>query len=657
MMKRLFSLTLAVTWFCLSHFAYSQVEINRENFPDSLFMEYVKGFDQDSNGSLSDEECKLVTKIDVSSLQKLASLEGIGFFSSLQALNCIGTSLSEIDVSQNPLLSDLRCSNLRSLESLDLSNNPELKILWCNDNSKLSSIDLSENQKLEKLYCHYSSVEHLELGVKPSLTSLQCNDCDSLVSLSVEGPVLETLNCASSGGITVLDVSKCPELRYLYCEATSIKSLDVSKNPHLRTLSCFLASISSIDVSKNLELERLICSHNPISSLDVSKNKLLNRLQFDNTKIAQIDVSQNPELDLLDCARTGITNLDVSQNPKLDFLSCGYAPLEKLDLSRNSVLTVLRCEGLSLTQLNVTNNPYLKELSCQGSRFTYLDLSNNPSLDWLTCQNTPLTSLDLSKNENLSYFQGGGNIRVVKAEVGETFNLNRLPHFDLTRASGWTGGTVQDSILTFTDSIVTYKYATMYSGSRDNMPDTLTFKLQADPDLEEIFLPEALMAVVKGDEFFLKWKSQPDYTYELVLAGPVCDTMRDIETEGTEAEVSVVHAPSGKYYWAVRVSSIGGEERFSEYVIGNPFVVEDDAGLDELLISPVKLYPNPTAGSFFVEVAEPALMEIFNSTGLCLLRKEVGTGRESLQIGHSGLYLVRLTFSDGQSVVNRLLVR
>ena len=63
------------------------VEINATNFPDATFMAYVKTFDTDNNGILSQAELAAVTEIDVKE-KEIANLKGIEYFTKLEKLDC-----------------------------------------------------------------------------------------------------------------------------------------------------------------------------------------------------------------------------------------------------------------------------------------------------------------------------------------------------------------------------------------------------------------------------------------------------------------------------------------------------------------------------------------------------------------------------------------
>lgn len=125
---------------------------------------------------------------------ELTSLRGIEYFTSLKHLYCWGNKITELDVSDNPALTDLRVYGNR-ISALDVSGNPSLRVLKCHDNGMTS----------------------LRLGDLPALYDLVCGD-----------NLLESV-----------DVTACPNLKFLLCEDNRLTSLDISGNPQLRNLDCF----------------------------------------------------------------------------------------------------------------------------------------------------------------------------------------------------------------------------------------------------------------------------------------------------------------------------------------------------------------------------------------------------------------------------------
>ena len=230
------------------------VEINAANFPDENFRDYVsKQFDTDGDGSLSADEISAAVEINVY-FKDIASLEGVGYFTSLNILQCCGNQLKNLDVSKNIKLTSLECSS-NQLKSLDVSKNIELTSLVCAYQS-LTSLEVSKNTKLE-------------------LLSLPGNQ------------------------LTSLDVSKNTNLDSLLCSANQLKNLDVSKNTDLKYLYCNDNQLTNLDVSRNIALVQIICSDNQIMDLDISKNVNLQWLQCEQNRLTSLDVRNCTKLEKL----------------------------------------------------------------------------------------------------------------------------------------------------------------------------------------------------------------------------------------------------------------------------------------------------------------------------------------------------------------------
>lgn len=146
------------------------VAIDEEHFPDSNFREFVKKYDRDKDGKLSQIELAKVTDLKcdksysgVTDDEKIKSLKGIEYFTSLKTLSCRRNLLTELDV----------------------SNNSELKSLDCDEN-QLSALDVSNHPALEKLYCNACHLSVLVLGNNPNLNYLNCSE-NRLTSLNIIG--------------------------------------------------------------------------------------------------------------------------------------------------------------------------------------------------------------------------------------------------------------------------------------------------------------------------------------------------------------------------------------------------------------------------------------------------------------------------------------
>ena len=235
----------------------SEVKINETNFPDEKFRDYVKKFDQDSNGILSDTEIAAVTSINVSG-EGVSNLNGIGYFTSLTVLNCYKNQLTSLDVENNTMLEKLYCFE-NQLTSLNVGKNTKLKLLNCHSN-RLTSLDVRNNTLLEELVCYKNQLTSLDVSQNTALKELGCY----------------------SNRLTSLDVRNNTLLQMLYCYSNRLTSLDVRNNTLLEKLYCYSNQLGSLDVSQNTVLASLSCTQNPLTSLDLSKTSV-SKLNADQT--------------------------------------------------------------------------------------------------------------------------------------------------------------------------------------------------------------------------------------------------------------------------------------------------------------------------------------------------------------------------------------
>ena len=404
-----------------------------EAFPDQVFREFVKQYDNNNDGKLSQDELAAVTEMDLDPYdvpydkpyrgEKISSLKGIEHFTSLKNLNCKLNLLTELDVSKNPALESLDCS-YNQLRALDVSNNLALKELNCcgsnNGSYKLSALDVSNCPALEKLNCKGNELSTLDVSHNLALTELKC------------------------GG-------------------NSLGALDVSKNSELNSLDCEGNHLSALDVSKNSELNSLNCGDNKLSALNVSNNSKLTILGCWDNKLSELDLRNNSALEQLTCYSNQLSELDVSQNKALKLLNCGYNLLSELNVSQNLVLEALYCDSNQLSELDVRQNKALEGLSCRRNQLSALDLSNNQKLSaHLYCDSNQLTSLNLGERY-FEFFSCNGNSYDIVVDETNCYDLSKLPgKFDASKVMDLHGGTLdkENNILTVDKNAteITYTY-------------------------------------------------------------------------------------------------------------------------------------------------------------------------------------------------------
>lgn len=226
---------------------------------------------------------------------------------SLKMLRCNNNPLEELNLEHNAKLDYLDCYNC-TLDELDVTHNPVLRILYCyetRDNEvdgvaatrrgKLTELDLSKNPELYELRCSNNPLPELDLKNNPKLEILFCNSINF------------------SNGSLQQSLQYVPRLRQLSCYNDTLETLDVSQNTKLELLVCYRNQLKRLDVSKNLALKTLNCGENQWHEEDGENNCDERRvpLPYGGNKITTLDVSKNVNLEKLYCAQNWLTELDL----------------------------------------------------------------------------------------------------------------------------------------------------------------------------------------------------------------------------------------------------------------------------------------------------------------------------------------------------------
>ena len=199
---------------------------------DPGFMAYLKTFDTNNNGSLSQQECDAVKVMnlpadvgdDIFGLDQFPNIEVFTChspnFNRFKGLEEAG-SLKTVDLSG--------CTNMRGTLDFRCFNN-------INNFNNLTTINVSGCTSLDGIECD-----------APSLTSLNISGCTSLTNISCEGTAVSSL-----------DVRDCINLTSLYCGNNRLTSLDVSKNTKLYRLGCWGNKIKTLNITNCPELVSLV---------------------------------------------------------------------------------------------------------------------------------------------------------------------------------------------------------------------------------------------------------------------------------------------------------------------------------------------------------------------------------------------------------------
>lgn len=217
--------------------AEAGVPLDSARFPDAAFLNSIRKLDTDGSGVLSPAECEAVTSLDVRN-KGITSLEGIGCFTRLTYLNCIGNALTSLPLEQLSGLTSLLC-NENQLTTLDLSQVPNLQSLHCHDN-RLTALDVSPLTQLQELAC----------GNNP-FTSLDVSGNQSLAYLLYLGGPLQTLTLSGNDG-----------LLHLWCSYSQVSQLDLVQAPNLEQLGIERSDFTYLDLGGNEKLTDVLAGNN-----------------------------------------------------------------------------------------------------------------------------------------------------------------------------------------------------------------------------------------------------------------------------------------------------------------------------------------------------------------------------------------------------------
>ena len=229
-------------------------------------------------------------------IEAFTSLESLSLSAQFTGMGIFGPNLSSngLNLSNNTALKYLSCKNC-GLQNINLSNNINLISLNLGsyefssagntqyiNNNNISTIDLSTNNSLQILDIDRAQVNNLTLPVNDVLKKLQVNnnslvslignnnsqlkylDCsfnNSLISLSLNAPNLDTLN-VSNCGFSGLNLNNQTSLNWLNCSSNNLSCLTIKNNGnnqinYINTLNNFTLTCIEVDDS-------LFSANNPI---------------------------------------------------------------------------------------------------------------------------------------------------------------------------------------------------------------------------------------------------------------------------------------------------------------------------------------------------------------------------------------------------------
>ncbi len=423
--------------------------INEENFPDTVFRQYIsENFDTDGNGTLSEEEIRKIKVVNVQNLSegKIKTLKGIEYFSELQGLFANENELTSLDLSSNQKLMTLMCDN-NALTELTLATSVDI-ILIGFQNNKLTHVTgeynvtgmtgeaAGSNQKPE-LPVTYDSVEKVwrtadnSFGdgtsiTTPGVTFVEDGNYVTFSDINIKESNFEWQGNGTlkvMGAVTFVLPEGIPITEEYFPDEyfrAYLKRQDFGQDEFIDAEE--ISGITELRIPSGQNNYRIV-TFEGIQYFTALETLECNEITYAQT----LDVSQNKALKYLDCARcTSLTGLDVSQNLQLEYLDCTATRTQHLDVSKNIALKELRCNSCNLKELDLSNNENLIYLNCGLNSLTELDISHNTKLEVLHCFHNNLNSLDVSNNILLKELHCWSNDELHSLDLSNNISLTTV---------------------------------------------------------------------------------------------------------------------------------------------------------------------------------------------------------------------------------------
>ena len=231
----------------------------------------------------------LVTKIDVTGLDKLRGFYSHHMDGLKEAVVKDNTNLSELSLYDNKVIKNIDASNLPSLKTLRAYSNPEVLSINTTNVPNLNELNIGNNPKMTNLIGWKDNLEIKKfIANKTNIESYDFSKQTKLEEINFVGAAVKEIKGLSASGAN---------LKTLSLANSHVNSLDISNNPNLTTIDLYaVKELTALDVTHNLNLTSLRVPMTSISTLDVSNNTKLTYLGVAHCKLSTLDIRNIPGL-------------------------------------------------------------------------------------------------------------------------------------------------------------------------------------------------------------------------------------------------------------------------------------------------------------------------------------------------------------------------
>ncbi len=264
----------------------------------------------------------------------------------LESLRCSKNQISEIDVSECPLLNYIDATNVG-----------------------LKKIDLEGCLNISRLSLGYNLLTEINIGWSSTIAELYVNDCN-LKSIDLERCDWLTTAELYRNQLREINIPRRGSLRSLFCYSNELTSLDLSNSSLLHLLNCGENNLTELNVKGCPNLSGLFCYDNRLKSVDVSdQKKVLSQYYCYSNQFGTLNLDGYRNLSELHCSDNGLTSLSIAGCKNIRWLYCSYNKLDELDISapNRDTFERLDCSYNRMQKIDITSMKPLR-IWCQGNR-------------------------------------------------------------------------------------------------------------------------------------------------------------------------------------------------------------------------------------------------------------------------------------------------
>ncbi len=650
----------------------------------------LQSLDVSRNPSLTELSC---------SSNQLQSLD-VSQNPSLTVLNCRYNELQSLDVSQNPSLTRLDCS-YNELQSLDVSQNPSLIELNCSSNH-LQSLNVANGNNANFRALHYTdpavkisgnrglTCVQVDAGFDPTgLTGTkewkkssytQWNNnaaapCGSQTATSIAivpvSPVGVNLSKQLLVRVEPFDAA-LPALTWSSSD-TAVATVDANGKvsgvaPGTASITATAGSLTatcevtvfipvigvSLPQSKTLKVGETFTLIATISPPDATNKNV----RWWSSKPGTATVDANGKVTAV---RVGTATIRVKTEEGNNWAYCkiivSNTAVAVTGVSLNETSKELKVgDEFTLTATVAPNNATIKNVIWSSSDSTIVTVDANGKVTGVAPGTASITATTEDGAFTATCAVTVSNVAVTGISLNETSKELKVgEEFTLTATVAPNNATNKNVIWSSSDStIVTVDANGKVSGvAAGTASITATTEDGGFTATCAVTVSNIVVTGVSLNETSKELKVGDEFTLTATVA-PNNATNKNVTWSSSDSTIVAVDANGKVTGVAAGSASItattedGGKTATCEVTVKAEG--GEETGVEDLNAAPVRLYPNPSQGVFFVEVPSAGSLKIKNLTGQEIHTQALQAGKNKVEITQAGMYILHLTGKDYRTV-------